>query len=305
MVRNGEAVEAHMWSASTGSWNNVGQVVDAVGPSNRRLHDGKEYDFVFDVDIQEGAPPLKLPYNVSENPFEAARRFLENNELPISYLDTVGNFIVKNSQGVSLGEPSQPSGPVADPFGIESRYRPGETSSPAPSKPNHPKILPQKEYLSITTTNLSLVEKKIEQINQELVQTGQKELSLNPTEMGILRELCQYLQTRLADTTSKAEPPLPAPCLSLLRKLISSLSPQHRLPVLDLLRLVASVSPSVAQMNLVDLFTTSGTMAKEHPNNVMLAVRAFVNLFQTEEGRGYVQKDYERVCGTSRAGNGV
>jgi phospholipase A-2-activating protein len=29
------------------------------------LFEGREYDFVFDVDIQEGAPPLKLPYNAN------------------------------------------------------------------------------------------------------------------------------------------------------------------------------------------------------------------------------------------------
>ena len=27
--------------------------------------DGKGYDYVFDVDIQDGVPPLKLPYNAN------------------------------------------------------------------------------------------------------------------------------------------------------------------------------------------------------------------------------------------------
>lgn len=49
----------------TSSWQKVGEVVDAIGSGRKQLHDGKEYDYVFDVDIQEGAPPLKLPYNVS------------------------------------------------------------------------------------------------------------------------------------------------------------------------------------------------------------------------------------------------
>lgn len=39
--------------------------MDAIGSGRKQLHDGKEYDYVFDVDIQEGAPPLKLPYNIS------------------------------------------------------------------------------------------------------------------------------------------------------------------------------------------------------------------------------------------------
>ena len=29
------------------------------------MYQGKEYDYVFDVDIKDGAPPLKLPYNVT------------------------------------------------------------------------------------------------------------------------------------------------------------------------------------------------------------------------------------------------
>ena len=39
--------------------------MDAVGSGRKQLYNGKEYDYVFDVDVQEGAPPLKLPYNVS------------------------------------------------------------------------------------------------------------------------------------------------------------------------------------------------------------------------------------------------
>jgi phospholipase A-2-activating protein len=40
---------------------------------------------------------------VLENPWTAAQRFLEANELPMSYLDEVVRFIEKNTAGVSLG----------------------------------------------------------------------------------------------------------------------------------------------------------------------------------------------------------
>lgn len=43
----------------------VGKVVDAIGSNRKQLYDGKEYDYVFDIDIAEGAPPIKLPYNVT------------------------------------------------------------------------------------------------------------------------------------------------------------------------------------------------------------------------------------------------
>jgi phospholipase A-2-activating protein len=58
-------VEAHQWSTATSSWTKIGEVVDAVGSNRKQLFNGIEYDYVFDVDITEGAPPLKLPYNAS------------------------------------------------------------------------------------------------------------------------------------------------------------------------------------------------------------------------------------------------
>jgi hypothetical protein len=36
-----------------------------VGSDRKQLYEGKEYDYVFDVDIKDGEPPLKLPYNVT------------------------------------------------------------------------------------------------------------------------------------------------------------------------------------------------------------------------------------------------
>lgn len=128
------SVTAHMWSASSQSWTSVGTVVDAVGSSGKKVdYLGKEYDYVFDVDIQEGAPALKLPYNLSQNPYEAATKFIHENELPITYLDQVANFITQNTQGASIGA-SQP-------------YEETPTT-PAP-RPEVPKVLPQTAYLSI------------------------------------------------------------------------------------------------------------------------------------------------------------
>lgn len=67
MVKNSMtgAVEAHQWSTSDYKWVMVGTVVDGVGSSKRQLFEGREYDYVFDVDIKDGVPPLKLPYNAS------------------------------------------------------------------------------------------------------------------------------------------------------------------------------------------------------------------------------------------------
>lgn len=125
-------------------WVNVGTVVDAVGSSGRRVeYNGQSYDYVFDVDIEDGKPPLKLPYNLSENPYERATKFIGDNELPMSYLDQVANFIVENTKGATLGQAS--SQPAPDPYGTESRYIPGEQSQPAAKK-----VLPQEKYINLT-----------------------------------------------------------------------------------------------------------------------------------------------------------
>lgn len=106
------------WDNMNKMWHKVGDVVDAVGSGRKQTYDGKEYDYVFDVDIKDGAPPLKLPYNangalfaascfvltlVSENPYQAAHRFLTRNELPLTYIDEVANFISKNTSAVQIG----------------------------------------------------------------------------------------------------------------------------------------------------------------------------------------------------------
>lgn len=133
-------ITAHQWSMSQQQWVNVGTVVDAVGSTGKKVeYQGQSYDYVFDVDIEDGKPPLKLPYNLSENPYERASKFLSDNELPLSYLDNVANFIVENTKGATLGGSDSATGP--DPMGMESRYKPGDVSGS--------RVLPQKEYLDI------------------------------------------------------------------------------------------------------------------------------------------------------------
>lgn len=61
----GGDVEAYQWSAADKKWSKIGQVVDAVGSGRKQLFEGKEYDYVFDVDVAEGQPPLKLPFNIT------------------------------------------------------------------------------------------------------------------------------------------------------------------------------------------------------------------------------------------------
>jgi hypothetical protein len=58
---------------------------------------------------------LRLP----DNPYQAAEKFLSNNELPMSYVDQVVKFIESNTGGAQLGAASSSAGFV-DPFTGES-----------------------------------------------------------------------------------------------------------------------------------------------------------------------------------------
>lgn len=54
-----------------------------------------------------------LTSRLSDNPYQAAQKFLETNDLPLSYLDEVVRFIEKNTASVSIGSGSND---FSDPF---------------------------------------------------------------------------------------------------------------------------------------------------------------------------------------------
>lgn len=118
-------VMCYQWENN--QWNCVGDVMGAAGgtqqTSGKKLYEGMEYDFVFDVDISDTDPPIKLPYNRDEDPWMAAQKFIHKNNLPQVYLEQVANFVIKNSN-YSPPAQLQPTGYV-DPFTGGSRYVPG------------------------------------------------------------------------------------------------------------------------------------------------------------------------------------
>jgi phospholipase A-2-activating protein len=50
---------------------------------------GQEWDYVFDVEMDAGGPPLKLPMQAGENPYIVADRFLETHDLPGEFKEQV------------------------------------------------------------------------------------------------------------------------------------------------------------------------------------------------------------------------
>ncbi|PSC75649.1 phospholipase A-2-activating [Micractinium conductrix] len=136
VVREGGAGVAYAWDASKGEWERIGEVVgsgdagDTMTPGNK-WHNGQLWDYVFDVDAEEGALPRKLAINRGDNPYLVADRFLEENELPASYKDQIVQFILQNTAGDA--GPSAGTGTFVDPYTGAGAYVPPSTSGPSGS----------------------------------------------------------------------------------------------------------------------------------------------------------------------------
>ncbi|XP_034946377.1 phospholipase A-2-activating protein [Chelonus insularis] len=123
---NGKPI-VYSWSQNEKKWNKVGDVVGATGKkSSKQLYNGKEYDYIFHIDVQEGAPPLKLPYNKTEDPWHVAQKFIHQHGLSQMFLDQIANFIIKNSESTPVFNTNSQ---LTDPFTGGNRYIPGSSSS--------------------------------------------------------------------------------------------------------------------------------------------------------------------------------
>ncbi|XP_033636971.1 phospholipase A-2-activating protein-like [Asterias rubens] len=138
LVKVGNIVEAYSWSGADSKWNKIGDVVGTEGDdtqpsSSKVMYEGKEYDHVFNVDLEEGKPALKLPYNLADDPWLTAQRFIHTHDLSQQFLEEIANFIVNNTKGVTLGSGAAPAAASGDPFTGGARYIPG--SKPPPGVP--------------------------------------------------------------------------------------------------------------------------------------------------------------------------
>ncbi|ORX68044.1 WD40 repeat-like protein [Linderina pennispora] len=257
---------------SSQKWSKVGEVVDAVGQSQKQVFDGKEYDYVFDVDIQEGAPPLKLPYNVTENVYSAAQKFLERNQLNMESVPTKtkvadpftgGSRYVPGGGSAAASQSGDPftggnryipggSGQAAgghsgDPFTGGNRYVPGGSSAAALSS-----YAPPRDYI-INRTSAALTEPQIEAVRtiEAAVVSGQ---AVSPEAVDVvLRAVLMWPKNK-------------------------------RFPGLDLLRLgfVEIVGDATGIFSL--LSSSQAALSKEDEINLMMGARAIGNSFAHAEG---------------------
>ncbi|AEY97436.1 FAER448Wp [Eremothecium gossypii FDAG1] len=196
-------IEAHQFSG--GQWAKVGDVVGSSGSDLKTEFQGKMYDYVFDVDIQDGAPPLKLALNANDNPYDAADKFIAQNDLPVSYKNQVVEFILKNSQGLTLEQQ-----------GPSDRAR---QSASGPAR----RILPVTVYLSLDSFNPDALFKGITKLNTAENRFDDKDLAA--------------IATALQDVPSNYE-------LLFANANIIHSSWTTKIPAYDLMRLLVRYLPS-------------------------------------------------------------
>uniref|UniRef100_A0AAR2LHM7 Phospholipase A2-activating protein n=1 Tax=Pygocentrus nattereri TaxID=42514 RepID=A0AAR2LHM7_PYGNA len=330
LIKEGTNVEAYQWNMSDGRWLKIGDVVGGSSKesSKKVMYEGKEYDFVFTIDVNEGGPSMKLPYNVNEDPWLTAHNFLQRNDLNPMFLDQVANFIIENTKGHTIGPapasavdpftgsgryipgaPDSRQGFGTDPFTGAGRYIPGSgTTGTTPAGIADP-FTGGSAYSSAafqkSVTNIYFPKTDgvmFEQANPTQILGKLRELNANAPEDhrltdGVLDNLEKLLLT-VSDSKSQDLPT--ADQISILWR--TSHWPEDIVfPVLDILRLAVRHPEINAQLcggtdgaslcnHLLGLMSPQG-----RPANQMLALRTFCNCFSGSHGRSLLLGQREAV----------
>ncbi|RVE52510.1 hypothetical protein evm_002904 [Chilo suppressalis] len=298
LVRRGTNVKCYSWSAADGAWNEIGDVMGANPPTEgTTMYQGKEYDFVFSVDIKDGAPPIKLPYNKTEDPWVAAQAFIHKHNLPQVYLDQVANFIITNAKLDQL--PASSNG-FADPFTGESRYVPGSNAVgnlPPPSTADpftgmtayttaqETPLIPHDAYIRFDQANTKAIYDKLKEFNSKI---GDGLSPLTEQQLENVVKLGELNNTYNPET------------VTLLKKMLEW--PKEILfPVLDVTRLAVRNKDINGQIfdttygpNFVK-YLLSLLSPDNLPANQMLAMRVLVNAFSDLPGEMLVLAARESV----------
>uniref|UniRef100_A0A673LL66 Phospholipase A-2-activating protein n=1 Tax=Sinocyclocheilus rhinocerous TaxID=307959 RepID=A0A673LL66_9TELE len=276
----------------------------------RVMYEGKEYDFVFSIDVNEGGPGLKLPYNVTDDPWLTAHNFLQKNELSPMFLDQVANFVIENTKGHTLGPAPATS---TDPFTGAGRYIPGSgsgdqgfaadpfTGGSAYSSSSLPKattniFFPSTDGVMFEQANSTQILGKLRELNN----TAPADRKLSDAALDCLEKLLHVV----TDLKSQEQPT--AEQMSVLWR--TSHWPEDIVfPVLDILRLAVRHPEVNAQLcggtegaSLCNHLL--GLMSPEsRPANQMLVLRILCNCFSGSHGRALLLGHRDTVL--SRAGD--
>lgn len=309
MISNGNNVVAYSWSQNEQRWILIGNVVGASGgstaTSGKQLYNGIEYDYVFSVDIQDGVPPLKLPYNNGQDPWVVAQKFLHDNDLSQLFLDQVANFIIKNSQQTPILNDNVQ---YIDPFTGGNRYIPGSNITDSPSESSSrsnqsysslsstcPSYIPHMKYLKLEQANLLAIIDKLSELNAKQECTSK----ISEAKLEIIKRLME---------SKIHEKHIIADAVDILNQILKW--PENLVfPALDIARLAVlhkDINEQIStpdMLKIIDKHIKPGAIA----SNQMLTFRLLANLFHHEKGENFClsYKDdiLKAVCNLNSLGN--
>ncbi|XP_061359048.1 uncharacterized protein LOC133303157 [Gastrolobium bilobum] len=282
VVREGDNGVAYAWNMTEQKWDKIGEVVDGPEESSRPFLDGVQYDHVFDVDIGDGMPIRKLPYNRSDNPYDAADKWLLKESLPLSYREQIVQFILQNTGQKDITFDAS----FRDPFTGSNAYIPGQPSrtSDISVKPTF-KHIPKKGMLVFDAAQFDGILKKITEFSSALVSDQEKQ-NLSLTELDVSR-LGAIVKT-LKDTSHYHSSKFADSDIALLLNLLRSWPITMIFPVIDIVRMTV-LHPDGAivlhkhfeaendiLMELIKKVTINPTI----PANLLTSIRAVTNLFK-------------------------
>ena len=270
--------------------------------ATKTTYNGKEYDYVFDIDIEEGKPPLKLPYNLTQSPWDVARKFLEDNDLPLDYYEQVANWITDNTKGARLGEQAPGAVPppqASDPWGTDRRYRPGDVGSVSTGE----RKLPQRTYVDILEGNAQNAINKIVESSKQLRDAGKigKDSDLSEDEANMLQRLVGQMNGSPRDPHPTKEQ------ITALNKVGAGWPTASRVPGVAILARLA-VSPafvstsSAGEQTVIDTLSSAGLFepGQTTANNAVHAIRLLVNLFASDSGRLIIDGNFDTALNLVR-----
>ncbi|KRX68282.1 Phospholipase A-2-activating protein [Trichinella sp. T9] len=293
---NNNQAELYQWSSVEQRWLKLGDIVGTPDqPKAKPTYLGKEYDYVFDVDIADGHPPIKLPYNIGDDVHHVAQTFIRKHNLPQAYFNQVVSFIEKNTVGQEQPRPD----PVAwtgnsdqdgsDPLTGAGRYVPTQNvvENLDPLKPVSDDI-PLRRYQVVDSFSAKQLINKLKEFNEALLEEDDR---VSSSEMDSLEKL---LSTKPCKPNRNHFP--------LVDKMLRWPT-EHLVPVIDLLRLVILDGTGCEQF-FVDAdrhllsFLCSLVSDKHSPNYSQyqtVVCRLFANSFLYKASRQSML-DCEHIC---------
>lgn len=142
IVKESGKMMLYQWSMASASWEKVGEVTGSAGEApatlGKRLYQGKEYDYLFDIDIN-GAP-LQLPFNRGDDPWMTAQKWIWDNQIDQDHLTAIANHIMANTPDNTVVNTSAAG---ADPLTGGSRYIPGSANPAGLTAGNNRPFMPE------------------------------------------------------------------------------------------------------------------------------------------------------------------